>query len=52
MYWRRDLFVFVEGDGEWKPNADKYAKRADFVVRGHATPSLIGQIQRMLGEPA
>lgn len=36
-----DLFVFVAGDGEWKPNVDKYAKRADFVVHGHDTPPVL-----------
>lgn len=43
-----DVFVFVEGVGEWKPSAVKHAGKADFVVRGHATPELIGHIRDFL----
>jgi hypothetical protein len=43
-----DLFVFVEGDTEWKPSALKHAGKADIVVRGHVSPELIGRIQMML----
>lgn len=46
-----DLFVFVDGEGEWKPSALKHASRADVIVRGHATPELIERVRDGLNAP-
>ena len=40
-----DLFVFVDGGGEWKPSATRHAAKAQYTVAGHATPELIAHIQ-------
>ena len=40
-----DLFVFVAGDSEWKPSAERHAMRADVIVSGHATPELVERIR-------
>jgi molybdopterin-guanine dinucleotide biosynthesis protein len=39
-----DLFVMVDGGGEWKPSARRHSAKAQFTVRGHATPELIAHI--------
>ena len=44
-----DLFVFVIGEGDWKSSAERHARQANFVVRGHATPELIEKIKLMAG---
>jgi molybdopterin-guanine dinucleotide biosynthesis protein len=43
-----DLFVFVHSEGEQKPSALEHAHRADFLIRGHATPELISRIEQAL----
>lgn len=43
-----DLFVFVNGGGEWKPSAQRHAAKAQYVVDGHATPELIAHIRQEL----
>ena len=40
-----DLFVFVDGGGEWKPSAVRHAEKAHYTVPGHATPELIERIK-------
>lgn len=40
-----DLFVFVAGEGDWKASAERHAAKADFLVRGHATPELLSYIR-------
>jgi molybdopterin-guanine dinucleotide biosynthesis protein len=39
-----DLFVFVDGGGEWKPSALRHSAKAQYTVAGHATPELIADI--------
>lgn len=40
-----DLFIFVDGGGEWKPSAARHAAKAQYMVAGHATPELIERIE-------
>jgi molybdopterin-guanine dinucleotide biosynthesis protein len=49
--FKPDLFVFVEGGGEWKPSATRVAHKADLVVRGHATPELLNRVREGLRRP-
>jgi hypothetical protein len=47
-----DLVVFVRADHEeWKQSAHKAAERADYTVRGHATPELLEAVRAGLGAP-
>jgi molybdopterin-guanine dinucleotide biosynthesis protein len=47
-----DLVVFVEADhGEWKASARDAATRADYIVRGHATPELLDAVGARLNAP-
>lgn len=43
-----DLFVFVDGGGEWKPSAQHHASKADCVLRGHVSPELLERIRDTL----
>jgi molybdopterin-guanine dinucleotide biosynthesis protein len=44
-----DLFVFVEGAGEWKCSALHASGRAQFVVQGHATAAVIDAVRQLCG---
>ncbi len=43
-----DLFVFVDGGGEWKCSASRVAGKAQYVVRGHATSELIERVRSFI----
>lgn len=43
-----DLFVFVDGGGDWKRSAERHARKANYVVSGHATPELLTRVRAAL----
>ena len=43
-----DLFVFVDGGGEWKPSAKRHAAKANYVIRGHIGADVIARIEEAL----
>ncbi|HYP07534.1 MAG TPA: hypothetical protein VER03_14975 [Bryobacteraceae bacterium] len=43
-----DVFVFVDGGGDWKPSAKRHAAKAHYIVRGHATSEVIAHIRQEL----
>jgi hypothetical protein len=43
-----DLFVFVDGGGEWKCSASRAVGKAQFVVRGHATAEVFEGVRRLV----
>jgi molybdopterin-guanine dinucleotide biosynthesis protein len=43
-----DLFVFVNGGGEWKCSASRVAGKAQYVVQKHATVELIDRVRQLL----
>ena len=44
-----DLFVFVDGGGEWKCSASRVAGKAQFVVRAHASEEVIDRVRAIIG---
>ena len=44
-----DLFVFVDGGGEWKCSATRAIGKAEYVVQGHATAAVLRRVRKLLG---